>query len=294
VSGDIAVRGKHALRGSDSWLRLNQDGAFTSGVHTPGVLAPGSLNVGGVGGWGNPGAGNAWIAGALTIGSNPVRFTSAWSGFPDSTTNQAEISNDTGTYKTLMIVGNKSAGVGRRVSIWDRLEVHGEVAISGQFVTVNGAGGEQSYFGGDGWGNDVQIGSSNAGVTNVGFWNSATATRMNLYARSYVQVSDAKLKTNIEPIPSAIEKVLKLRGVKFDWADDAHRRKEGKRVGLIAQDVLDIVPEAVSKDSKGMHGIDYGCLVSILIEAIKEQNLRLERLEAAMRAAESASAKKQR
>jgi hypothetical protein len=58
-------------------------------------------------------------------GSNPIRVSSGWTAFPDAVTNQAEISNDTGTYKTLMIVGNKSAGVGRRVSVWDRLEVNG-------------------------------------------------------------------------------------------------------------------------------------------------------------------------
>ncbi|MFA6255489.1 MAG: hypothetical protein WC675_05740 [Patescibacteria group bacterium] len=69
VAGDVAITGKHALRGNDSWLRLNQDGAFTSGVHTPGVFAPGSLNVGGAGGWGNPGAGNVWIAGNVGIGT---------------------------------------------------------------------------------------------------------------------------------------------------------------------------------------------------------------------------------
>ena len=58
---------------------------------------------------------------------NPIRFTSKWSAFPDSTTNQAEISNDTDRYKTLMIVGNKSAGGSRRVSVWDKLEVNGEM-----------------------------------------------------------------------------------------------------------------------------------------------------------------------
>ena len=67
VNGDIAISGKHAFRGNDSWLRLNQDGAFTAGVHTPGVFAPMSLNVGGVGGWGNPGGGNVWIAGGVRL-----------------------------------------------------------------------------------------------------------------------------------------------------------------------------------------------------------------------------------
>ena len=51
VNGDVALSGKHAFRSSDSWLRLNQDGAFTNGTHTPGLFAPGALNVGGVGNW---------------------------------------------------------------------------------------------------------------------------------------------------------------------------------------------------------------------------------------------------
>jgi len=80
------------------------------------------------------------VAGTLRIltGSNPIRFTAGWTGFPDSTTNQAEISNDTGSYKTLMIVGNKSNdGATRRVSIWDRLEVNGNQLTTGS-LQVNG------------------------------------------------------------------------------------------------------------------------------------------------------------
>lgn len=47
VSGNIAIGGKHAFRGYDSWLRLNEGMAFSSGVHTPGLFYPGSLMVGG-------------------------------------------------------------------------------------------------------------------------------------------------------------------------------------------------------------------------------------------------------
>jgi hypothetical protein len=63
---------------------------------------------------------------------NTLNFTSGWQSTPDPTTNVAEISNDTGTFKTLMIVGNKSAGTGeRRVSIWDRLTVNGTLCVNG-------------------------------------------------------------------------------------------------------------------------------------------------------------------
>jgi hypothetical protein len=86
---------------------------------------------------GNVGVGTATpsdkldVAGALRIltNSNPIRFTSNWSGFPDLANNHAEISNDTNQNKTLMLVGNKSAGGPRRVSVWDRLEVNGTFRV---------------------------------------------------------------------------------------------------------------------------------------------------------------------
>ena len=86
------------------------------------------------------------VAGNLRIltGSNPIRFTSGWSGFPDPVNNQAEISNDTGTYKTLMIIGNKSGGLGRRVSVWDRLEVNGTFITTGD-VTIAGNLGTHGF-----------------------------------------------------------------------------------------------------------------------------------------------------
>jgi hypothetical protein len=60
---------------------------------------------------------------SVVSNGNTLNFTSGWQGTPDPTTNVAEISNDTGIYQTLMIVGNKSAGAGRHVSVWDNLGV---------------------------------------------------------------------------------------------------------------------------------------------------------------------------
>ncbi|OKP86037.1 hypothetical protein A3844_14890 [Paenibacillus helianthi] len=74
------------------------------------------------------------VAGELRVlsGKNPIRFTSAWSGFPDQARNQAEISNDTTTYKSLMLVGNSSSPDGKRkVSVWDQLDVNGFLQVNG-------------------------------------------------------------------------------------------------------------------------------------------------------------------
>jgi hypothetical protein len=66
-NGDMAIHGKHAFRGNDGWLRLNQDGAFPHGTHTPRLFAPMSLNVGGAIRWEHdPGAGNIIYAGRLS------------------------------------------------------------------------------------------------------------------------------------------------------------------------------------------------------------------------------------
>jgi hypothetical protein len=74
----------------------------------------------------------------ILTGSNPIRFSSVWTAFPDDKTNGAEICNDTDRYKTLMIVGNNSKGEGRRVGIWDRLDVFGGCDVMGLLVARNG------------------------------------------------------------------------------------------------------------------------------------------------------------
>jgi hypothetical protein len=81
VSGDISIMGKHALRGNDRWLRLNQDGKFPFGVHTPRLFTTGSLNVGGANEWGNPGDGNVIVAGRVSsLGRSATPRTQGWDG----------------------------------------------------------------------------------------------------------------------------------------------------------------------------------------------------------------------
>jgi len=85
--------------------------------------------------------------------------------------------------------------------------------------------------------------------------------------------SDASLKTNIRNIDDAEEKLLSLNGVAFDWIGT------GKSTyGIIAQDVEEILPEAVS-GTEGEKKVNYNCVVSLLIEAMKEQSERINELE---------------
>ena len=87
--------------------------------------------------------------------------------------------------------------------------------------------------------------------------------------------SDKRLKTDIEAITAALDRVRKLRGVTFT------RRDTGSRgLGLIAQELASIVPEAVTTHDDDLLSVAYGNLVAVLIEAVKELADKVDRLEA--------------
>ena len=78
--------------------------------------------------------------------------------------------------------------------------------------------------------------------------------------------SDARIKTNIVRITSALAKVEQLNGYTFDRTDINTPRQ----TGVIAQEVLKVLPEAVLGTEEGTYGVAYGNMVGLLIEAIKE------------------------
>jgi phage-related tail fiber protein len=87
--------------------------------------------------------------------------------------------------------------------------------------------------------------------------------------------SDARLKTDIETITGALDRVRKLRGVTFSRRDTGNRG-----VGLIAQELAAIVPEAVMTHEDGLLSVAYGNLVGVLTEAVKDLADKVDRLEA--------------
>ncbi|HOW37108.1 MAG TPA: tail fiber domain-containing protein [Candidatus Pacearchaeota archaeon] len=96
----------------------------------------------------------------------------------------------------------------------------------------------------------------------------------NIRATAFFYSSDRTLKTNILALKGALEKVLKLQGVSFDWKATGE-----PSIGLIAQDVEKVYPEAVATDANGIKSIDYSKLVAVLIEAVKEQQAQIDALE---------------
>ena len=83
--------------------------------------------------------------------------------------------------------------------------------------------------------------------------------------------SDRRLKENISPITNALEIINGMNGVYYNFVDQSKRN-----VGLIAQEVGDAIPEAVSVNQKGYMTVSYGNLVGLLVEAIKELKEEIE------------------
>lgn len=120
--------------------------------------------------------------------------------------------------------------------------------------------------------------------------------------RSYYDIiayaSDKRLKTNVEPITNAIDKVKSLQGMTYNWNEVGKEYgwepSEEREVGVFAQDVQAVLPEAVklapfdqdhdtegnmySKSGENFLTVKYEKIVPLLIEAIKEQQKQIDEL----------------
>ncbi len=209
-------------------------------------------------------------------GSNPVRFTSAWSNFPAGAIDRAEISNDTGSYKTLMIIGNRSDNASiRRVSVWDRLEVNGTLIVNpggvGNFVFETMSGLDH-------------IGSTyvmRPHATYHGSIGHPSYLIRNMYVHDLwynydKKHSDMNIKKNIRSIPSSFSDLLKLKGRLYDIRESAKAPGEPKealknRLGFIAQEVKEVFPQLVSFNEEDQsYYMEYDGIIPIIVEAIKE------------------------
>ena len=85
--------------------------------------------------------------------------------------------------------------------------------------------------------------------------------------------SDARLKENVEPLQDCLAKINQMQGVSYTFKPSGK-----KQVGLIAQEVLDIIPEVVELEND-YYSVSYPNLVAVLIEAVKELSSRVEYLE---------------
>jgi hypothetical protein len=96
--------------------------------------------------------------------------------------------------------------------------------------------------------------------TNGNFWAGGDVTAY----------SDARVKTDVKVIENSIEKIQAIRGVTFLRSDAQEQHKEERHAGVIAQEILEVLPEVVTENEDGMYSVAYGNMAGLFIEAIKE------------------------
>lgn len=122
--------------------------------------------------------------------------------------------------------------------------------------------------------------------------------------------SDKRLKTNIQPLNSALSMIMQLNAVRYQYnykkdkypnikaeeetemkrktmeADAEITAPEGNQIGFVAQEVKEVLPEIVGTDEEGYHSVQYTALVPVLVKALQEQQAQIEALEARLKTLE--------
>lgn len=162
----------------------------------------------------------------------------------------------------------------------------------GNFVTGRSSGSNRKYLGIGSVHNGIGTPAGNTGIyfyvgdeaaptnvmyitdnSRVGIGDESPEVELDVigsisYTGTITDVSDERLKENIAPLSNALGKIAGLRGVYFNMKDTPDQRD----VGLIAQDVQAVLPEAVRLiDSEhGYMGVSYPSVIPLLVEAVKE------------------------
>ena len=146
--------------------------------------------------------------------------------------------------------------------------IYGDLAVSGSVE-----GGGTGYFS-----SNLTIGDDAANTAYPMYVVGDIAATGNIIA--YVS-SDERLKTHISPLENSLEKLKKLSTVDFLWKDQSKGwgKKNPQDIGLLAQEVEKEFPSLVGKMADGYKGIRYDRLVPVLVDSIKTQDKKIEKLE---------------
>ena len=212
------------------------------------------------------------------IGANPAAFTGNFEDYQVAGATRFRVAASlipTASYG-LVSLGNGgfSGGGGFAGSATGtQLAVNAVTGFTGDLINLEVAGTSKVKV--DYQGNLTVSGPSGSCIITGGSASSTTivaGTGAALYCSS-----DARLKTNIVDLSSALDKINQLRPVEFNWNNDPTGQKS---IGFIAQDVQQIYPQFVSvvDPQTGYLGVNYQAFVSPIVKSIQEMDLKLEPL----------------
>lgn len=137
-------------------------------------------------------------------------------------------------------------------------------------IMLDGSGNGGLYFESSGrWADYYHYGNNS-----WGFGSSTTSSSYMIYSSgsiystgNIVAYSDRRKKENIVTVDNALDKVERIRGVYYNKLNTPEKRE----IGVIAQEIIDILPEVVTYDNDNdQYGVSYGNITGLLIEAVKE------------------------
>ena len=193
------------------------------------------------------------------------------------------------TEKTRVILYSDGTNIVEVINNTQNLQDLADVAnTNGNFIVGDGSnlvaesGATARTSLGVGTTDDVQFDSFGVGTAASGTTGEIRAT--NDVTAFYS--SDVALKENITNIPDSLEALKKLNGVLFDWKKEYIDQRGGedgyfvrkKDVGVIAQEVEKVLPEAVAQRPDGIKAVKYDRLTCLLIEAVKVLSDKVEKL----------------
>ncbi len=232
----------------------NSWGVFGSSTSPGGGGVIGWATGTGGGGYGVAGEASTTVSGAIGVFGSGAVGVSAVSPVGDAIL--AQTTSGTGVYAT------STTGTGVYAS-----------------STGSGSGSPALYAYNSGAGHFAAYFNGNIQVTGTPYCSGCTAFTNN---------SDRRLKKNVEPMKGALDTLLKLQGVTFEWKDPKeHGDHQGTQRGFIAQDVEKVIPEWVGVDSKGFKTLNLTGIEAMTVESVRALKAENDELRITMSALEA-------
>ena len=234
VTGGVGIGGVVNISGNENLagvLKVTNSTSSTDAL-TGAVVVTGGVGIGGVVNI----TGNENLAGVLNV-TNSTSST-------DASTGAVVVSGGVGIGGNVYVNGNEN--IAGKLKITN--DTDSESITTGSIITDGGLAVKKNVNVGG------QLNVTGKIITTGGF-----------------TVSDQTLKTDIIPIENALNKVLNINGVYFNWIDK-EKYNDKHQVGFLAQNIEDVIPELVHNCEDGIKVVNYNQMVAVLVEAIKEQN----------------------
>ena len=183
-------------------------------------------------------------------------------GYQDATNNDYSISviqNSTNTTFSVTLVNSANQGDYIDITIWPQL-ISTDLSLQPGYVY-------QQFY--DLWSasnNNVYYNAGNVGIGTITPSYPLHVVGTIYTTNSVITSSDLNIKTNVSTLTNALDTVKKLRGVSYNRKDNGQ-----KQIGMIAQELQEVLPEVVSEGQDGL-AVAYGNIVGLLVEAIKEMS----------------------